>query len=200
MASIPKPTSKPRPTSAATASDYEEEKNHGPECTEASGAAEDADSMARQGGRQQKKNRRLRMLKKGDPRPASLEDPQDEQDDESPAGVPYLPPDPTASALADPAFDDSFEAKCKELFEPAMDPLQMERQRLRRQRELHRHARDLYKQAAIGYGPIRTADTLVGATYDSQAVVPYGATKAKVSMRASAARHESERAIGLPPP
>jgi hypothetical protein len=123
-----------------------------------------------------------------------------EESEVPPAGFPYLPLDPTASALADPAFDDSFEAKCKELFEPAVDLLQLEKQLHRQQKKMRKKAGELYKKAAIGYGPIRTADSLVGATYDSQAEVPYGATKAKVLQRATATRTGRERAIGMPPP
>jgi hypothetical protein len=107
---------------------------------------------------------------------------------------------PAAAAIGDDEDYDSFEAKCKELFEPAVDPVQLERQGNWQKTKMLKKAMRLHKKEAIGYGPIRTASSLVGATYDSQAVVPYGATKAIVSQRATSSGTGRDWPIGKPPP
>jgi hypothetical protein len=109
--------------------------------------------------------------------------------------------EPTAGAIEDIEDDDSFEAKCKELFEAPVDLEQQEKQAQLQAKKMLKKAVRRHQREAIGYGPIRTASSSVGATYDAQAVVPYGASRATFSQRAvSSGARLGREPIGQPPP
>jgi hypothetical protein len=111
-----------------------------------------------------------------------------------------MPMAPPEASIGDDEDDDSFEAKCKELFEPSVDLLQQEKRIHRQQQKMSKKAGQIFEKEAIGYGPIRTANSMVGAIYDDQAEVPYGATKAIFSQKAVSSGANRSSPIGQPPP